>query len=78
MRRYNHINQRRAGDVTHDVPVSFATRLMTALTVECCLQYPDPHIPCPFFGSELRLTWVSVVKSAEQMAGLTHGQHTNT
>jgi hypothetical protein len=73
MRRYNHINHRRGGDVTHDVPVSFATRLMTALTVECCLQHTDPRIRC-----ELRLTWVSVVKSAEQMAGLTHVQHTNT
>jgi hypothetical protein len=71
MRRHNHINHWRGGAVTHDVPVSFATRLMTALTLECCLQHPDPHIRRPFFG-------VGVVKSAENMASRTHSQHTNT
>jgi hypothetical protein len=57
MRRYNHINNRRGGDVTHDVPVSFAARVMTVLTVECCYQQPDSHFRCSYFGSGLRLTW---------------------
>jgi hypothetical protein len=75
MRRYNHINHTRGGDVTHNVPVSFAARLMTVLIVECCYQHPDSHFQCSYFGSGVRLTWV--MQSAEQMASLTRGQHTN-